>query len=82
MTYIGIGLPRPLRAIHVPYKRLHFWMEANSRTHAKTLVKALYRDMQRSVRLTNSVTMDNGHIGVGHAGVYRAMRGFGNEVQR
>jgi len=82
MTYIGIGLPAPLRAIHVPYRSFHFWTEANSRTHATTLVKALYRDMKRSVRLTRMVTMDNGHIGIGHAGVARAKRGFGNAVRR
>lgn len=71
-----IKLPRPMRAIHTPYKGVHFWMAANSRTHAKTLVKALHRDMTQSVRLTNMVTMDNGHVGVGHAGIVRAKHGF------
>ena len=80
--YIGIGLPKPLRAFHVLYRSLHFWTEANSLTHARTLVKALHRDMRRSVRLTNSVTMDNGHLGIGHAGVARAKRGYDTKVQR
>jgi len=73
-----LRLPRPGRAYHSEVRGTHIWMAASSKAQAKRLSVSLYRDMLRSEKLRMSVTMDNGHVGVGHAGVARAKKGFRN----
>lgn len=70
-----LKLPVPLLAKSIRYEGRTYWMEANSRSHAKKLAKALHDDMSQSVRLTNMMTAPTGHIGLGHAGWARALRG-------
>ena len=72
---LRLKLPAPLLAKSLRYEGKTYWLEANSRSHAKKIVKALHDDMSRSVHLTNAMTAPTGHIGLGHAGWARALKG-------
>lgn len=66
-------VPRGAKSIR--HEGRTYWLEANSKSHAKKIVSALHDDMSQSVRLTNMMTAPTGHIGLGHAGWDRALKG-------
>lgn len=70
-----IKLPRPTgRVYRVKRDGLCFWMPANSKKHARYMVKDLAFDMQSSAKLRKAFEIVPGHIGVGYAGIARAKR--------
>ncbi len=70
-----LKLPVPHGAKSIRYEGRTYWLEANSRSHAKKIVKSLHDDMKESVLLTQQMTAPTGHIGLGHAGWDRALKG-------
>lgn len=68
-----IKLPRPTgRVYRLKRDGLTFWMPANSKKHARHMVKDLANDMQSSAKLRQAWEIIPGHVGVGHAGIVRA----------
>lgn len=49
-----------------------FWMEANSKAHAKRMAKALADDMKSSAKLRRAWEIVPGHVGVGYSGIRKA----------
>jgi hypothetical protein len=53
---------------------LTFWMQANSKVHARRMTSALADDMKTSLKLRRAWEIVPGHVGVGQRGIAAAMR--------